>query len=184
MSSNKPSADNPTAVFRCVARRHMGAEFRLYDAMLAIVMAAKDTTGWEPGEPLPTCYAKTATLANMIDRSMEQVRVMAAMLESAGWIVDLNAMERRRNMRGKYLTVNYRVLTHEEYAATYPDCCPALRYDPETGEPIKPGQLAPGLVRENVRRMIRVEEFPEEWLDAIADAIAARKTKSSTGNPV
>ena len=83
---SKPvSADNPQApTFRCVARRHMDAEFRLYDAMLAICKRYQKL-----GEPLPSCYAKMTTLANMIDRSTEQVRVMLKKLEDAGWVEDL-----------------------------------------------------------------------------------------------
>ena len=87
------STDKPK-IFACVARRHLDAEFRVYDAMLAICKSAetklKESGKWKDGDPLPTCYAQLTTLAEMIDRSREQVRAQLEKLEQSGWVVDLH----------------------------------------------------------------------------------------------
>ncbi len=171
-----PTADNQPKVFTCVARRHMDAEFRVYDAMLAICKANQ-----KEGAPLPTCYAKTYTLANMIDRSMEQVRGALRKLENDGWIVDLHPLAQRRQRRGIFSTAEYRVLEHDEYVSSHPKSCPALRYDPATGEKLKPGEATTALGRYNIRKMARLAEMPDCWADAVREMLVE---KADTGNPV
>jgi hypothetical protein len=158
----------------------MDAEFRVYDAMLAVCKAAQ-----EEGKPLPKCFAREYVLANMVDRSVEQVRQAMAKLEANRWITPTHDTARRRKRAGNYTTNEYCVLEHDEWAALHGPC-PPLRYDPATGHPLKPGELSPGLARFNVRRIPDPTGFmaslPDFMADKVAAAIAAKK--ANTGNPV
>src|SRR5579862_1096722 len=75
----------------CHARRHMDAEFRVYDAMMAMAISGwnkaqatghwPDGRPWQPTDPL-ICYARVYTLANMTNRSTTQVEEALDKLES------------------------------------------------------------------------------------------------------
>lgn len=179
---------NTTAIteFPCVARRHMDAEFRLYDAMLAIAKAGanerKAKGEWKLGDPL-RCYAKETTLANMIDRSVTQVRDMLRKLD--GWVISTHD-DRRRKRAGNYTTNEWRIVEHDEFAANHPDSCPALLYHPETGAKLKPGELAIGLARAKVRKIPDSTGFMASLPDPMADMIvnAIRERKANVGNPI
>lgn len=187
--ANSTDSQRPKA-FKCVARRHMDAEFRVYDAMMAIVMHAanelKETGKWNDGDPLPTCYAESATLANMVDRSKVQVAAQLEKLEESGWIVDLHPEGRQRRRKGDFTSTEYRVLTHAEYVPAYPDACPALRYNPTDGKLIQQGKAAPALRRLNVHRILKRKGLDATLYDFMADEIAdaIENKKAMTVNPV
>lgn len=157
----------------------MDAEFRLYDVMIAICKHYQ-----KAGAPLPTCYAKMTTLANKTNRSTEQVRSMLRELEKAGWVENLHP-GKRRGKRGRWESVDYRVLEHEDFLKAHPDSCPPNRYDPETDELIRPGKVPPALGRTNVRRMLgpagTQDALPEVLVEVVRQAMAER---TATGNPV
>lgn len=117
--------------FTCVARRHMDAEFRVYDAMLAICKAAaqklKAEGKWKDGDPLPTCYARTTTLCNMINRTRRPVFDLLQKLEATGWIVDTNP-ERQRRRNGTFSSNEYRIVEHADFLIAHPHSCPPLLY--------------------------------------------------------
>jgi hypothetical protein len=176
--------------FQCHAKRHMDAEYRVYDTMLA--MARKgwneakaagswpDGRKWNESDPL-ICYAKVYTLANMIDRSTEQVNEAISKLEGK-WAIPTTDQQRRKG-RGQFTTYEYRMVEHDEYSAAHPEDCPTLRYDPETGEKLKAGRLAKGLERQWIHKLIGAV-LPNTWTDAIASAMRAKKEGTVTGNPV
>jgi hypothetical protein len=157
----------------------MDAEFRLYDAMLAICKSYQ-----KPGGPLATCYAKISTLANAINRSKEQVRAMARKLESMGWIENLHP-DQQRGKDGRFETGDWRVLEHDDFLKAHPDDCPPLRYNPETDDPLTPGEVPPALGRTNVRRILgpagTEEALPEAFVEVVRQSLAER---AATGNPV
>jgi hypothetical protein len=169
----------------------MDAEFRVYDAMMAVAKAgwskAKQAGQWPDGRPWKEsdpliCYARVYTLANMTDRSIEQVDEAIGKLEGKTWAI-CTTQKQRRKWGGKFTTYEYQMLTHEDYVAAHPDDCPELRYNPETGDKLKPGRLAKGLERRWVRKMAGFA-LPDSWADAVADAIASKKAGTATGNPV
>src|SRR5579862_1673027 len=174
----------------CHARRHMDAEFRVYDAMMAMAISGwnkaqatghwPDGRPWQPTDPL-ICYARVYTLANMTNRSTTQVEKALDKLESK-WAIPTTDNQRRK-AGGRFTTFHYVMLGHGDYLAKHPDDCPALRYNPDTGAPLKPGRMAKGLERSHVRKLVGLL-LPNSWADAVADAIAAKKSNTVKGNPL
>ncbi len=167
---------------KCVERRHIpAAPFKTYDAMVAM---CKSKEGYKPGDQL-IFYGSAFKLANMNDRSAAQEREALDSLEKIGWIIRLNAPDKRRTFKGKLSTDEYRVLEHAEFVAKYPASCPALRYNPETGAKLTPGRATRELERVNVRRIPDpsglMASLPDGLVDAVADSIYQRRT--SSGNP-
>ena len=180
----------PEKEFACHARRHMDAEFRVYDAMMAVAISgwnqAKEKGKWPDGRPWAEtdpliCYARVYTLANMTDRSATQVDEALDKLEGK-WAIPTTD-DQRRKAGGKFTTYAYVMLEHADYVAKHPDHCPALRYNPDTGAPLKPGRAAKGLERSRVRKWAGLL-LPDSWADAVADAIAAKKAGTVQGNPL
>jgi hypothetical protein len=171
----------------------MDAEFRVYDAMLAICKSAaqklKREGKWKDGDPLPDCYARIGSLCNMVDRNRSTVIDQIKRLEASGWIISRNPTNsagkkvRRRDALGRESSDLWKVIEHDEYTAQHG--CPPLRFD-ESGLPLKAGRMPPAIERENVRRILGSAgleaTLPDEFADGIADAIAARR--ASTGKPV
>lgn len=166
---------------KCHARTHMGAEFHVYDYMVAACKQDKVVDGeivkYKPGDPL-VFHGRRVRIANAVNRSLAQVDESLAKLEEKGWIISPQGARgervQRRTERGRHTTMEYNVLEHDEYANKH-DNCPGPRYDEETMKPTTPGRMAENLEREWVKRLIEVEDFPPEFLDGIADAIAVKK---------
>ena len=185
MSDTKPEKE-----FACHARRHMDAEFRVYDAMMAVAISGwnkakkagqwPDGRTWSEDDPL-ICYARVYTLANMTDRSTTQVDEALEKLEGK-WAIPTTDNQRRKS-GGRFTTYAYTMLTHESYVAQHQHDCPALRYNPDTGETLKPGRAAKGLERSRVRKLAGLV-MPDNWADAVANAIAAKKAGTVQGNPL
>lgn len=191
-------ANKPTDKVRCVPRRHIeAAAFKTYDAMMAVVMAAAkklEAEGkWKSGEPLPTCFVSAMQLANMNNRNKSQEDEALRKLEREGWIVRTH--EEQRRWRGRMSSNEYRVLTHEEFLAAHLDSCPQERYviqdERHTRRVSAKTNRAPRpLERRNITKMISAI-LPDSWLDAVADAIWAKRTGAEipaavtvAGNPL
>lgn len=181
--SQHSTTDKPD--FICVARRHMDAEFRVYDAMLAIAKAHT-----KPGQPLADCYARIGTLCNMVDRNRSTVTDQIRKLEATGWIISRNPTNaagqkmRRKDPLGRESSDSWKVVEHEEYSAQHG--CPALRFD-ESGRPLEAGRMPPKIERTNIVRMLaglglEVINMPPALADTMANAIAEKR--ASTGKPV
>jgi len=150
----------------------MDAEFRVYDYMVA---ACKSDPRYKKGDTL-VFYGKRWRIANAVNRSETQVDESLAKLEDAGWIAspqgERGERKQRRTALGRQTTIEYIVREHAEFAETHD--CPPMRYDEETGEAIKPGRMAPAIERQRIRKLVKAD-LPDEWLDAAADNMAARK---------
>jgi hypothetical protein len=180
----RPDSDKPNPQFICHARRHMDAEFRAYDYMVAACKSAKDKEGnptWKPGDQL-SFHGTRRRIANQINRSLEQVDAALATLEAAGWLVPTGnqgprGARKQRRWFGRHSTVEYEVLEHEDYARTHD--CPPLRYDEETSKAVKPGRMARPIERRRVRAIPDdsglMASLPDALADGVADAIAAKK---------
>ncbi len=175
---NKPTTARPPLA--CHARSHMGAEFHVYDYMVAACKQPQWVDGkrveYKPGDLL-VFHGRRVRIANAVNRSLAQVDESLEKLEDPGWIISLQGprgeRKQRRTQRGRQTTIEYRVLEHDEYARKHDDC-PSARYDEETMKPIKPGRMAPALENERIREMVQAD-LPEEWLEAIGDSMAAKK---------
>jgi len=178
----------------CVARRHMGAEFHVYDYMVAACKQDHVENGevikYNEGDPL-VFYGRRWRIANAVNRSETQVDESLRKLEDAGWIISLQGPRgermQRRTARGRHTTIEYSVLEHREYAMKHENC-PEWRYDEETGEPIKPGRMAKAIERKRVTETLLKgglkADLPNFMLDMVADGIAARKGLPAVqGNP-
>jgi hypothetical protein len=178
--------------FACHARRHMDAEFRVYDAMMAMAISGwnkaqatgqwPDGRAWKETDPL-ICYAKEYTLANATDLSTAQVANLIGKLEADKWAIPTTDKQRRR-AGGVFTTFAYVMIPHEEYVPSNPGKCPPLRYNPATGEKLKAGRLVKGLERLWVRKLTSYlfgsGSLPDAMADAVGDAIAAKKAGTAT----
>lgn len=171
------------------AQRHMTAsEYLTYDGMLAMSRSRKAKERMEREQNSDRLfYGSMITLANRNNTSPRTEERNVASLLRKEWI----AVERPQvHWRGgKWSTVRYIVWTHEEYI----DCgiggikrptheCPALKYDPETGEQVIEGKPKnPNLARSDMRKRINVAgvqcDLPDWMLDA---PIEAKKLKRPT----
>jgi hypothetical protein len=147
VTTDKPIADK---LLTCVARRHLDASvFVTYDAMLAVA------TYWQnqreaKGEPRGALifFGKATRLADMNDRNESVERDNIKKLETLGWIVSTHDAQRRRQRAGTFTSNEWRVLTHDEFAAAH--ACPLRRYD-DDGNPIKAGVRTRPLHKANLR---------------------------------
>jgi DNA-binding PadR family transcriptional regulator len=191
-------ANRDTKPVECRARRHMGAEFHVYDYLVAACKQARvvngETIQYQPGETL-VFHGRRWRIANAVNRSETQVDEALSKLESAGWIFSLQGprgeREQRRTARGRHTTIEYQVLEHDEYAMKHENC-PPMRYDEETGEPIRPGRMAKAIEYKRIRALLPDLDLPDEFVEAIGRAMAAKKqgeelqvilTPSVQGNP-
>jgi hypothetical protein len=172
--------------FPCAAQRHMDIEFFAYNSMLATAKAGQKKRIAEGKPPGALIFSGALfKLANKINRSKEQASKAVERLERVGWLVLIQ--DHRRNNRGGWSTVEYRVVEHEEFART--NDCPPEKYIKVKGDRwalAKPGKAAPGLRRANARRLLP-HDLPDAWLDMLADALEAKKAErnpTDTGNPV
>ena len=170
---NNHDSLNDSSPAKCCARRHMpAAAFKTYDAIKSMCKRQDDgSLLW---------FGRVHMLANLNNRSTEQERSGIDWLETKGWLEKTEAClnadyqsQQRRKHGGLFTTFEYRVIEHDEYAENNDDC-PAPRYDPRTGEPTKPGQLADSLIFRNVRRWVNAD-LPPIWMKQIWDARQARK---------
>jgi hypothetical protein len=157
---------------KCCARRHMtGAAFKTYDAIKSMCKRREDgSLIW---------YGAQHTLADLNNRSVQQEHEAIEWLGAEGWLICRpfewepgTKWQRRHN--GKFTTYEFRVIEHEEYAANEDHYCPGLRYDPETGKKLTPGELADGLILRNVRRMIKAD-LPPDWMRVIWQSFQSSK---------
>jgi hypothetical protein len=177
--------DSTPEQFLCHAKRHMGAEFVLYDTMFAMAKAgwnrAKKNGTWPDGrewretDPL-ICYAKRYNLANAINRTSSTVTNMAEALEKDGWIIPTHSGQRRR--QGEWASNEFLIITHADYERAH-DTCPALRYNPDTGQPFQRGDLNAALGRYNVKQLAGLEEMPDWMAEVVRQVMAGRKATVS-----
>lgn len=158
---------------RCCERRHMPAHvFMTYDAIRACCGNGRQFWG------------NPHTLANLNNRNVQSEREGMARLEHDGWLVKKNAEGRRMNDRRELLTDLYDVLDHDEWVAAVRRECPVAKYvadEKGNWKLAKPGKAAPGLRRKNVLRAIKMDSFPDFWIDVVADALEAKSP--NTGVP-
>jgi len=170
----------------------MDEEFRVYDAIVAVARKgwndAKASGKWPDGRPWTESdplifYGKVYTLANMVNRDEKRVTAAIARLKEARWLVPLQD-EQRRKAGGEFTTHEYRVVEHDDYVAVHPDSCPPLRYDPITGRRLLAARQPRGLERKWAQKLVGAV-LPDAWLDAVADAVHAKKESSTvTREPV
>jgi hypothetical protein len=154
--------------FVCHVRRHLTpSEFRTYDTMRIMVMSGPH----EKGDQL-FFHGRLAKLANYTNSSIRLEEINIKSLEAKGWLV---RSHQQRWRGGKFGTVEYLLLSHDEYVACekFPhgrahkwSPCPPYKYDMETGELITPGKLKPGLakVSDDKKRNQLIRAFFSEGL--------------------